>query len=416
MAVDSLNGVSSLYSSALSQFGLSGWSLKPGKYNGCTFAVFVPIPIIGNSQVYQEGTDIVALYNQSTGQNLLGNDPNGTGTLYNTTLGTLHWVDRLVLQIVTKQLPYANRANTEDMGTGGREFKFTLLFLGDNYQLAINNLETAILNPPSGTNYLQLEHPTRGLIPGITRCTEFTQNTDFSKWNAATVDITFRSEQSDKQEKGKVDSVKIITESITTGLATVNAINGAVEAFSTLLGNGVTTTSTTASPTTYTTITTIQSSNEKTANVLFNSLAYIYQGSNTGVSNSTLQKAVIDYSYLPSSLNQNPPYTIQTADIIMQYYVNQVEAGIALINSYNLGGIVNEMINLLNSSITVLSNVASSMAPATSNLIYTVPNLMSLRQVLAINNISLSEIPNIVNINRDLLSVNYISAGTRVNL
>lgn len=416
MAVSSLTGVSSLYSNALSEFGLSGWSLKSGKYNGCTFAVFVPIPIIGNSQVYKAGTDVVALYNQTTGQNLLGTDPNGTGNLYNTTIGTLHWVDRLVLQIVTKQLPYANRCNTEDTGTGGREFKFTILFLGDNYQLGITNLENAILNPPSGTQYLQLEHPTRGVIPGVTRCTDFVINTDFSKWNAATVDITFRSEQNDKQKKGKVNLVQTITQAISTGLATVTAINGAVKAFSTLLGNGVTTTSTTASSTSYTTITNIQASNETTSNVMFNSMAYIYQSSNTGISNSTLQKAIINYSYLPASLSQNPPYTVSTADIIMQHYVNQVEAAIALINSYNLGGIVNEMINLLNSSITTLSNVASSMVPLTSNLIYTVPNLMSLREVLARNNISLSEISNVVKINRDLLSVNYIPAGTRVNL
>jgi hypothetical protein len=415
MAVNSLTGVSSLYSNALSEFGLSGWSLKSGKYNGCTFAVFVPIPIIGNSQIYKEGTNIVALYNQKTGQNLLKTDPNGTGNLYNTIIGTLHWRDRLVLQIVTKQLPYANRCNTEDTGTGGREFKFTILFLGDNYQLGIANLENAILNPPSGTQYLQLEHPTRGIIPGITRCTDFEINTDFAKWNAATVDITFRSEQSDAQNK-TVDKVKFITQSITTGLATVTAIRGAVTAFSTLLGNGVTTTSTTASPASYTTITNIETSNKTTSNVMFNSMAYIYQSSNTGISNSTLQKTTIDYSYLPASLNQNPPYTVSTADIIMQHYVNQVETTITLINSYNLGGIVNEMINLLNTSITTLSNVASSMTPPTSNLIYTVPNLMSLREVLARNNISLSEISNVVKINRDLLSVNYILAGTRVNL
>lgn len=193
--IGALTTSNAVLSNVLSALGLNGWVLKNGVYNGCTFASFVQVPIIEDNPIVQNGTDIFASVNEITGNNF-GIDGNGFGKLYNTILGTLQFEDELILQVVTKPLVFANRCNTENMGTGGYEFKMTLLFFGTEYQKAIRNLENAIVyGAKKPSENLTLIHPVRGLIPGITRVTYIKEAATLANWNAATVQITFRSEQ-----------------------------------------------------------------------------------------------------------------------------------------------------------------------------------------------------------------------------
>lgn len=434
-------GGQSIANNLLSELGYNGWALQNASYNGCTFSTFVKIPIVENSQIYQQAGNAVAIYNQTTGKNS-GSDPNSFGNLYNTILSSVQFSTEPILQVAVKQLPYSNRCNTEDLGTGGYEFKMTVVFIGDNYQKAESNFENAIANPIAGATYLKLIHPTKGEINGITRVTSYKSNTSLSIWNGCTVNVTFRSEQSNTQQLNSIDYVQQVLNTFNTGINAVKAIDASIFTINSIFGVGVTSTFYAAPIISYTTINAIQNSNTNLSKTLLNNIIYIYQSSNTNISNTTLSSSVIDYNYIPTSLNLNSPYTSAQGKIILQYYQNIANIAINLclptfyydkLNPYpitptnpqgwvinptglNLGVYGNDIINIIKESIATLYNICTLLSPTTTNSTYTLPYEMSIRQVLAFNNLPMSQASDTLLLNPDIPSANYIPQNFTVQL
>ncbi len=414
-SIGAITTASSILDTLLTALGINGWQLKDGVYNGCTFAAFTQVPIVQNNPIVQNGGDLFAAVNEIIG-NTFGDDANGFGRLFNTFLGTLRFTDKLNLQIVTKELPFANRCNTEDMGTGGYTFSMTLLFLGTEYQKALRNFENAILYPPNDPTLSKvLIHPTRGLIPGITRVTSFDIDSSLANWNAATVQVTFRSEQT---SGGTISNSTIqnFTNALQAALATVAGIAATAALFKDAVNsNGRIPTGQTSNAT-FTQSTNIQTQSNDLSQTLYDNVNYIYQSSNTGASNATLNSTPINYANLPPALNQVTNYVSSQSDIILAAYQEQSNAVLGEIAASRFGDACNGLVNQISSGITALQNVATLAIPVNSTLSYTVPSDMSIRGVMANNGINFNNALKILINNPQIACPNLIPQGTVVQL
>jgi len=414
-SISAINGINSGLSNILSALGLNGWILKDGKYNGCTFAAFVDIPILENNPIFQEGANLVASINELSGLNL-GGDPNGLGKLINTYLGSLQFSENMIRQIAVKQLPFTNRCNTEDMGTGGTEYRMSLLFLGSEYQKAVRNIKNAILNPPlSSADNLVLVHPTEGKIPGITRVTEFRTDTTLANWNATTVHITFRCEQT-----AGIQQIKNLTADILAAIAALLALIAAIKAEINIIQEVLTNGNLPnyqPSNATNTAISNTKVKVDKLSNNLLANTNYIYKASSPpGVSNSTLDVTPIDYSALPPALNQVTKYSAIQGLILLQDYISKCDAIFVDLLDPVFQGQSNNLVNLINDSKTALSNLSTLVVNSPTTLSYLVPYNMSIRTALVLNGRNINEAPAVLAKNPFILSANYLPEGTVIAL
>lgn len=413
--INSVTTGNSVLSNILTELGYNGWTLNNGSYNGCTFASFTSIPILQNNPIVQNGLNLYAAINEITGYSPFGSDPNGIGKLFNTLLGTLQFRDELTPQVVVKQLPFAQRVNTENMGFAGYTFRMTLLFLGPDYQKAIRNFENAILNPPANANGV-LVHPTRGLISGITRITEpIVIDTSLAYWNAATVNVVFRSEQSTGGNLS-VSTIQNFANALEAALAAIAAISASLAALGAYIQSGNRFFSGQSSNQTTSQYQSVATQTNSVSSSLFSNTNYVYQTSNTGVTNSTLNSIPIDYTQLPPALNQVETFAIPQGNIIMNNYITQCNQLIANIENLPFNSQANNLINAINTSIGALNDVCLTAVNYAPTINYVTPRLMSIRGVVAQNNIPFSNIPSIMALNPTLLSANYIPKGTTVIL
>jgi prophage DNA circulation protein len=400
--------------------GIDGWQLVNGKYNGCTFCHFTSIPLLENNPLYASANNLVSSVNQTFGKNILKQkDPNGFGNLFDTTIGLLQMTSEYKPQIVIKPLPYGVKVNTEDLGTAGYEFKFTIIVVGTDYKKALDNIERAIKSPPSGDTYLQLVHPEYGIINGITRCTAFRRISTINIWRGATAELVFRSEESNITGNATTDWLQSITNSILSVLSAISAISATLLELNTMLtstkgllgvGNNYT------APVTWTQIKNISAQTKTVQNQLLQGTNYIYKNSNTGATNITLNNTKLDTDYIPSALNFPIPYNELQGALILNNYFNTCEKLKNTILSYGYGGESNNLINTINQSIASLYNVANLCSQKPSTYSYIVPYTMSIHEVLAINNMNFDIALDVLKANPQIKSANYIPSGTTVTL
>lgn len=428
-------------SNITSALGLDGWQLKDGKYNGCSFVTFVPIPFLQGNTLFQAGTDSVAMFNSATGG--VGNDPNSATQLYQTKLGILQFTDNMMQGKVVKKTPYTNQVNIEDTGFQGYEFSMSLIFLGDDYVKAVANFENVILNPPENPeNYMVLHHPIRGRIGGFTFVTDFKVVTSLAYYNGCIANVTFRAVNTN----GAVTKVPIlstaqqIARAVNTALAlvngigsTVNQIQGTVKNINSgglleprtwtgYLQKNIALSKNTNLNNSHTSFLTLTEYNQIAAavsnvqNTLLNSVAYMCRYGNSPVKVAQLSALDIDYNYLPKSLNQFKKYVLVQADIICNYYAQQIAEVSHLIELYGVGADANDLLIQLTKSQALLLLVAQSIGNRVTTKTYVVPYDMSIIKVLANNNISLSKVNAVMQLNPEIVSSNYITSGTSVNL
>lgn len=409
----------------LSALGLDGWQLKTGKYNGCTFVAFVKIPILENNQLYRSGEDLVAVYNQSYGTSQVSQDPNRADQLINTNMGVIQFTDKLITGTVVKQTPYTNSVNIEDTGFKGYEFKMSLVFIGTDYMKALANFENAIINPSKlSSQYLKLEHPTRGVIDGYTYVVgDLEIVTSLTYWRGCVVNVTFRSTLTPSQNKTGISTTSAVIQSVTAGLGVVSGlgsviatINGAIK---NVQSNGVianNSTVTTSANVTQTEYNQLASNLNNLSQKMYNSILYMYLYGNSGVNVSELNNSTLNYSLLPKSLNQQVSYKFNQASIIMSNYYKECQRIIAEIYSYQLQGLENDIINEIRRSISSLGLICETIGNTRTTNTYITPYDMSIRRVLSLNGIPLNKTKAVMDINPEILSANYIPANTVVNL
>lgn len=400
--------------------GIDGWQLVDGKYNGCTFCHFTSIPLLENNPLYASANNLVSSVNQTFGTNILKQkDPNGFGNLFDTTLGLLQMTSEYKPQIVIKPLPYGVKVNTEDLGTAGYDFKFTIIAVGNDYKKALDNIERAIKSPPSGDTYLQLVHPEYGIINGITRCTGFRRISTINVWRGATAELTFRSEESNITGNATKDWLQLITNGILATLGTVNAMSSTLSELDTMItstkgllgiGNNY------PSPLSWTQIKNASAQTKTVQNQLLQGTNYIYKNSSTGATNITLNNTKLNTDYIPSALQFSTPYNGLQGALILDNYSNTCKKLKDTLLGYGYGGESNNLINTINQSIANLYNVANLCSQRPSSYSYIVPYTMSIHEVLAINNISFDIALSVLKSNPQIKSANYIPSGTTVTL
>lgn len=429
-------------------FGLNTWQLRNGMYNGCTFMAVtllnsdINVPILQNNPAFGGIVNATSTFNQFFGTNIPGADPNRTGQLYDTTLGMMQCTDKIITGTVQKQTPYTDSINIEDTGFKGYEFRMSLIFVGADYMTALSNFENAVANPPTDpAKYLVLQHPTRGLIKGLTYVIgDLEVVHSMQNWRGCLVNVTFRSVDFNRQSKPPllntaqkiaraISAILNLIASISGGIATLNAFTNNLKNQGTLplLNN--------TEPSNQVIIKQVTNSGagitenvqfqqiylannvlQTVSTTLMNVLAYVYKTGEPGVSNSTLDSFDIDYSFIPTSLNQSPRYTLNQGGIIMNYYDSLCITSRAALDALNLGSDTNDILIDINSSVSAMGIFCEAVGNATTYNTYVTAYPMSIRRVLNINNISLSNMAAVMALNPQLQSANYIPADTLVNL
>lgn len=408
----------SLTSNLLTALGVSGWVLQDGKYNGCTFASFVKVPLVQNNPLVESGTDLFASINEITGFTY-GEDANSFGKLTNTIMGSLQYQDIPERQIAVKQIPFSDRCNTEDMGSGGYTFKMSIIFLGTDYQKALRNFENAInTSPKNPKDNLVLIHPVRGRIPGITRLLEAPQVTIFSKWNAATLNITFRSEQTNLgTSKATLQSeIQQYTNAIQAGLGVVTGLTTTAANFQAAVNSNGRVPTGQTSNVTYTKSSNLQTQANKLSDTLLNNINYIYKVAGQPTFQPTLSSLPIDYSKIPPSLNQSVKYASSQIAIINSFYRTQAQDLLLNLQISGFGAATNDLANQIYSSISILQNIAVLAIAVSPSINYSVPYNMSIRTALINNGIGLNQTQIVLNNNPHILSANFIEAATVLKL
>lgn len=423
-------GLANLSSNIASALGLEGWQLKTGKYNGCTFVAFVDIPILENSMLYQAGADLVASYNQNFGTPS-AQDPNRAGQLYSTDLALLQFTDTLIQGKVIKETPYTDSVNIEDVGFKGYEFKMSLLFIGDDYLTALYNFEKAIITKPANpSQYLSLEHPTRGKIAGYTYVTEGPQIiTSLAYWQGCIVNVTFRSvdTQGVIAKAPVISTARQVARALNAALASVNAIGTTVAQIKGAQTNlqrgffsprllGAVNQSSSGDYLSYTQYINIVNATTELQKTLYNCVLYVYRYGNSSVKVSQLSASTIDYNYIPKVLNQTKKYTLPQGDIILNFYYQQTNQVLALIASYGVQTVASDLIVQIKKSITNLSAVCQTIGNKITTNYYVTPYNMSIRRVLSLNNLELNRIGAVLELNPQIISANYVPENTVVNL
>lgn len=416
--IQTASNVTSNISSAL---GLDGWQLADGKYNGCTFCHFVKIPLLENNPIYQIGMSAYATANQMFGFSPLGEDKNKQYNLVDTTLGVISMSDEYYPQTVVKPLPYAGKVNTEPMGGGGYEFRFTILCIGQDYQKAISNIEDAIKNPPASSDKkYKLIHPTRGELNGVTRVTSYRVLSNIAVWNGATIEIAFRSEDSNIQSIAKKRLVQQIATAIQQALGLVLAINATITEIQTAIqtGQGLLGANRQYSAQTYTVSVNTDTKIKSVSDSLYSNTNYVYKNSNSGVRVAQLDNTPINTAAIPKALSYSigTGYNGTQGDIIMGTYAKQCEELIAYIATAGFDQFSNNLINQINESVAALYNVCNLCAQTEMSYGYSVPYTMSIHEVLALNGMNLSLAQQVLKNNPQIPSANYIPKGLVVKL
>lgn len=424
--INGSRGALNVFANAL---GINGWQLQDAKYNGCSFLVFTEIPILQNSLLYKEDVNLVAAINQSQGQ-IGSDDPNSIGALVDTVLASIQFEDILNRGIVVKDLPFAGEVSIEDLRNRGWTFKMSVLFLGQDYQKALTNFENAINNPPIGDDRYKLIHPIRGAITGNTYVQDYSVVSNVSNWRAAMINIVFRSEQSSiANPQGTISSTQTVVNLLQSGLgavaglasatATVGVvIDGVIPAVkaNNFMVKAINPTIPLYRPIKFNALTTINNILNNLSVTLFNCINYVYKKGNTGATISELDSVEIDYTYLPPSVNKTLAFTLSQVPILLGFYNQLTISAINTINSFNFGVIMNDTINKINAGQASLINLCLKVKASNQYSTYVVPYEMSMRRILANNNLSLSLLPDANAINPQIQSGNRVPAGIIVNL
>lgn len=401
-----------------SLFGVNNWQLTSAKYCGCTFAYIAALPILQSNPIANVAGNVVATVDSFTGGSLLGGeDLNGFGKLYNTTMGIVSMREEYFPLTVVKPLPYANKANLESMGGAGYEFFFSVIFLGQDYQKAVNNIENVIKDPQLNLGkFFQLEHPTRGLITGLTKPISFRINTAVNIYNGCMVEMGFRSEECNIGDLRNKSIYQKIFNAITDTMSVIQQINATIATLKALLNRFTYQGGKRNSPQVVNKIKTTLNQAVEVNQSLYQSTNYIYKNSETGVQNSELQSTPLNTEYIPKSLAYGVEYNATQGSIIIEEYNNQVTELVANLTIENSDGQLNNLINLFHESLALLYEYANLAAQIDYSYIYEVPYTMSLYSVLSLNNIPLNQAASVWKKNPNLQSANYITQGTKVFL
>lgn len=408
-----------LLSEAGSILGYNSWKIHTARYNGCSFiSMGFTDSSLENTPLIQDGLDAIATTNALFGINTTKTqDANDRTLLYQTFLKALDFTDRPIIpQIVIKQLPNANRCNIELMGTGGQQFKVNAIFLGKDYQKALYNLQNAINNPPTDPEIRYVfEHPIYGKIQN-THLEDISINHNLALWNGCVVNMTLRSEEAKTDKFGKISTAELIFRALQTALSlvadilyTYQVLKALVLSFTSGLGGAKK-----VSATKYTQTVKTQEQVDNVANTLKQAVNFIYKKGDTGTVNTELDATPINNTYIPTALQYSVKYNATQGAIIIENYaseVNKLKDNLVL----NYGGNANNLINILNKSVAELYILAENVARPQITRSYLVPFDMSIRRVLAYNNIPLDNAEQVILNNPQIKSANLIPQNTLIN-
>lgn len=424
MSIGSAINVASGITGAVGKaFGLNTWQLKDGSFNGVTFCSpsRSSMPLLGTGLiggVMSAYDGITASINSFSGTPT--GDTNSRSNLVDTTLSIISMKSDFLLQNVTKQFPYAKESMVEQLGSGGWLHSFVIQIVGQDYMTAIQNLEMAIVNPPTNGKAGQLIHPSVGKINGISSVVNFNFVEEVNLWRGATLFISFMSPLEAATTPTPKSLAQKIFNAVNSCLAAVTSI---MSAFAALKGY-YNTIKNLVSPTTKNTqLANISTGVTKATNSLTSSANYILKTSSSGAQVSALSNTPLNYSALPIVLNGveipatngvTKTYNDNQGSIIIQFYTDQIVA--LILDLQPLGGLANNLISELYKSVStlaVLANAAGTQPPART---YIVPYAMSLSKVLHLNGVNINLMPLVFKNNPQLSSANYLEQGTKVYL
>lgn len=343
-------------------------------------------------------------------------------------------------RLAAYEYPYVDGTTYQDLGRKGERFVMNIKFFGSNYQILFKNfIEVVTKNNQLGT----LNHPVRGTFPARFLEWEFVHRHD--EWNSVTIKATFVEDNINQTSALNIfDSINSslrnglqvlssVSSAISTALAEAKALlnfptseltllqtalAGVAFTVSNLLGQLAATYSTDA------TITAVLANGVSTGGILqansgtvtattanpTGQVPPVYQAGFSSTAQATIA------ANLASFVNSNQ-VTPQQALFNANQALTQIAAAVAQVNSLlgNQGYSVVLQYRILAVQIQNVTQAAIANI-LTQVTLYTVPFNMSLRMVAYLNGLPPDSQNNIENLNPYIQSVNYIAAGTIIQV
>lgn len=331
---------------------------------------------------------------------------------------------------VRYQFPYSDGQTTDDLGRKPETFDMDILLFGQNYSQALAKLFAEFNKPTPGT----LVHPVRGNLTVVVTDYELTHT--YEKRKAVEIKVTFEEHnftigsflaQKDKSVKGLLSGALSAFQGIQNAILAVSGVTKFVSslvhqinqalanyqsAYAALLGQ-------------------MNTTFNGSASADIPSLLPVNQGGTlgtTGSQTSSTFPTVASGTTLiapPGQINSlvNIPSGLSTqvaVAIAVKNLQNQVNAlrqqVMAIVDQLKaLDGLLfyQNIIDLKNTSITMQDILEAGIASSQAQVMnYTVPRLMSIREAAFLNGIPITRITDVILLNPDVPSYNFIPMGT----
>lgn len=313
------------------------------------------------------------------------------------------------------KFPYRNGQTTDDLGANGKQFDIDAIFHGQNYKRGLNLLLTELDDPTPG----DFIHPVFGKI----RCVpiDWTITHSHESTVAAAIRIRFITHDFDvsfqTNEKTTPSTFKGAIAAAVGFFAKINNVLNKIE--SNILAVTILKNAAKAAVAEY-------QSGYTSALVKLNG-TFNKDGSNTDIPglNKTQTGGIFPVVGSLGSVLQAIPDDAVTNEIIVALATqqatdtvialrNQLNATIAAMSTNNGETLFHdEILELKRSAIAMQHTLELGIQSSQSQIIdYTVPRLMSVREVAYLNGLSLDRVYDLEVLNPSLLSMNYIEAGT----
>lgn len=325
------------------------------------------------------------------------------------------------------KFPYKDGQTTDDLGREPESFDIEVLFHGPKYLQGFTALKAQLDNPKPGT----LIHPVRGNIPCVAETYEITHESD--QMFALTMRVTFIEHNFTigTIRSTKDTSVKGFLSSALSALSTVqNAITNVigVALFANSLKNQITQALTNYQNQFGTTLSNLNSVFNTNSSTDIPGLVPVNNGGNINP-DGTLANTNFLVATSPNSLVSSATLTQQAQTALaVKNVTNQVieirqqlSSLITLISSGagGLGALLmyNDILNLKNTAIQMQYALEAGIASSNATIVaYTVPIVMSLREVAFANGLNVDRVTDLNILNPDIDSTNYILPGTIIQV
>lgn len=407
-------------------FGLDQWDLQEATYNGVTFQVLAPNPLVANNPF--QGVSFPSFSGVTT--------DNGTNLPYGTKTGLSQVRDSSAARLAIHDIPNRDGTFVEKLGFTGETYTMVGILWGPSYYERLQAMRAAFSSEPPAvplSSYQVLIHPLNGKItPAYLRRMEYIHAStkfravafvlEFVCDNVVALNLVGSAGNQDAlyAALAELENLAIsLAEALQISSLLYTRINNLASSNKQLFGAQAGKSN--LNPVIRNEVAILNAGNANLSLLLNYATALLYQYLKPpGFIDYTIEKVQVNLSTLPQLFQYVTIFSEKEVDTLVSYYASQAQALIDQYEAFDLGTVFISQINAIKASVVSLDQFGKTLLneSESSYVSYTVPYDMSLRMALYLNGLDLNtDMESMLLLNRSVIgSVNKIPADTILKL